>query len=76
MKAVAVIIGVMLFLWSAAVVATGLSFVVTDGRLGRQEWYKVAIAVVILIACTVGFFVMDMDTTLRTPESDTVQPPP
>ena len=76
MEAAAVVIGVMLFLWSTAVIATGLSFLVTDGRLGRREWHQVAFAVAVIIACTLGFLMLDMDTTLPPPESETVAPAP
>jgi hypothetical protein len=75
-EAVAVIVGVMLFLWASAVVATGLSFLVTDGRLGRREWRHVAFAVAIIIACTVGIIVLDMDATMPPPESESTAPAP
>jgi hypothetical protein len=76
MKAVAVIIGVMLFLCSTAVIATGLSFLVTDGRLGKREWYQVAFALAVIISCIVGFMGLDMDTALPPPESETAPPVP
>jgi uncharacterized membrane protein len=66
-KAIAVIAGVMLFLWSTAVIATGLSFLVTDRRLGRREWYQVFVAVAVFVACIVAFFALDMDAPLPEP---------
>jgi hypothetical protein len=75
-EAFAVIVGVILFLWASAVVATGLSFLVTDGRLGRREWYQIALAVAIIFACTVGIIVLDMDATLLPPEMDPAAPAP
>lgn len=48
MKAAVVIIGVMLFPWSTAAVATGLSFLVTGGRLGKREWHRVLFALAII----------------------------
>ena len=71
MEAIALIVGVMLFLWSSAVVATGFSFLVTDGRLGRRETYQVALAVAVLVVCIIGFMQLDADVELPPPEDDT-----
>ncbi len=76
MEAIALIVGVMLFLWASAVIAAGLSFLVTDGRLGRREWCQVTFATLIIVACVVGFVVLDMGSTLPPPESDTAPPDP
>jgi hypothetical protein len=73
---VAVIVGVMLFLWASAVLASGLSFLVTDGRLGRREWYQVALASAIIVGCIVGFVVLDTDATMPPPESESTAPAP
>lgn len=76
MEAIAVIVGVMMFLWSTAVLATGLSFLITDGRLGRREWYQVALAAAIIVACIIGFIMLDLGVTLPPPESKTAPPVP
>lgn len=76
MEAIAVMVGVMLFLWASAVLASGLSFLVTDGRLGRREWYQVALASAIIVGCIVGFLVLDMGSTLPPPESESTEPAP
>jgi hypothetical protein len=76
MKAIAVIVGVMMFLWATAVIAAGLSFFTTDGRLGRREWYQVAFAMAIFVACIIGFMMLDLDATLPPPKSKTFPPVP
>lgn len=76
MEAIAVIIGVVMFLWSTAVLATGLSFFITDGRLGRREWCQVAFATAIIIACIIGFMMLDLGATLPPPENKTSPPVP
>jgi len=70
LEAIAVIVGVMLFLWSSAVVAAGLSFLVTDGCLGRREWYQVAFALIVIVACLVGFVALDMNADIPPPGSE------
>lgn len=44
MRAYLIIAGVMAFLWSASVLATGLATIVSEGRLTRRQWRLVAIA--------------------------------
>lgn len=73
-EAIAVIVGVMLFLWASAVLASGISFLVTDGRLGRREWYQVALATAIIVGSIIGFIALD--ATLPPPESETAPPAP
>lgn len=75
LEIIAVIVGVMLFLWSSAVVATGLAFLITDGRLGRREWYQVAFALVAFLVCIIGY--LQLDSAKRPPpESGSAAPAP
>jgi hypothetical protein len=60
MEVAAVIIGVMLFLWSSAAIATGLSILVTDGLTKRDRVY-LAVAVAVFALCIVAYMLLDTD---------------
>jgi hypothetical protein len=66
-EVVAVIIGVILFLWSTAVIVTGCTMLMTDGRIGRREWYLFATAVVVFLGCIIAYTQMGTEVELPPP---------
>jgi len=50
-----IVVGVFLFLWAAAVIATGVAMLVTNGRLDTRERWQVAIPAVVCIAIIAAY---------------------
>lgn len=59
LQAIAVIVGVVLFIWSSAIIATGFAMLSTDGRIGCSEWTQFIVAIVLMLLLAVGYSQMD-----------------
>ena len=59
MQGIAVIVGVVLFLWASAVISTSFAMRVSDGRLGKREWRLTVIAIVILVGLLFAYLQME-----------------
>lgn len=78
MTGILVIIGVMVFLWATAVIATAGAFVITEGRLRPTELRQVLLAGLSLIALAAGYFLLapTLDSEALPPPSDAEVPTP
>ncbi len=74
LELIAVVVGVMLFVWSTAVIATGFAMGITDGRLGRRELYQLLAAVIIFVFCIIGYAQIAADLQLPPPDADLSAP--
>jgi hypothetical protein len=70
LELIAVVVGVMLFLWSTAVIATGFAMGISEGRLRRRESYQFIAAIIIFVLCTIGYSQIEADLQLPAPEAD------
>ena len=55
MSGVIIIAAVMLFLWSTAAVATGMALLITDGCLGRREWFLFATGIILCMGLLAAY---------------------
>lgn len=74
LELIAVVVGVMAFLWSTAVIATGFAMGISDGRLGRRELYQFVAAIIILVLCIIGYTQIEADLQLPAPDADLLAP--
>ena len=67
MSGVIIIIAVTLFLWSTAVVATGIAMLITDGRLGRRHWYLFVIGIILCFGLLAAYYLFAPHVELKPP---------
>lgn len=48
----------MLFLWSTAVVATGVAMLVTDRRLDRRQWYLFTTGIIVCLGLIAAYYLL------------------
>jgi len=69
--AIAVIIGVMLFLWSTAVIVTGFTMLIVEGRIDRRGRYLMIAAFAIFLGCIIGYTQLEPEVELPHPLDET-----
>ena len=69
LEIIAIAVGIMLFIWSSAVVATGFALGIGKGRYGKRECYKFIAAMIILLLCVIAYAQIETDVPLPPPDA-------